>query len=58
MNIFKQAATWTLIVTFIVGGLGSVTGLVSPATAGYITMIVTVLGGFLHQKQVTAGAYK
>jgi len=58
MNIFKQWATWTFIITFIVGGLGSVTGLVSPTTAGYITIIVSALGGFLHQKQVVAGSYK
>ena len=33
MNIFKSWATWSLIITFVVGGLSAIGGLVSPTTA-------------------------
>lgn len=56
MKIFgnlKSWATWSLIITFIIGGLGAVTGLVPPNIAAVFTVIVSGLGAVLHSQQVS-----
>ena len=55
ISLLKQWSTWTIIITFVIGGLGAVTGIVPASVSGIITTIVTILGFILHQGQ-TAGA--
>lgn len=58
ISLLKQWSTWTIIITFIVGGLGSMTGLVSANTSGIITTVVTILGFVLHQNQTASAVAK
>lgn len=49
---FKSWGTWVCIITFFIGGLGAIVGLVPPGIASWITLIVAFLGGALHSNQI------
>lgn len=49
---FRSYGTWALIITFLIGGLGAITGLVPASIASWITLITAFLGGILHSNQI------
>ena len=52
-SILSNKVLWGIIITFVVSGLGAITGLVSPGVASWITLIVTALTGIGHTVNIT-----
>jgi hypothetical protein len=48
----RSWGTWTIILTFLVSGLGAITGLVPPTIGAWVTLVVTFIGGILHSNQI------
>ena len=58
MNLFKSKVGLTIIGTFVFAGLGAISGLVPANYASYITIVLTLLGGYLHSGQIATGSVK
>ena len=56
MNLFKSKVGLTIIGTFVFAGLGAISGLVPANYASYITIVLTLLGGYLHSGQIARAA--
>lgn len=54
-SLLNNKTLWGIILTFILGGLGSITGLVSPEVSGWITTIISVLTIVGHSTNVLKG---
>jgi len=55
MQTLKSPVTWTIIGTFVFGGLSAITGLIPESYAAIITIVLNILGVLIHHKQVVGG---
>lgn len=56
--IFSNKVLWGIILTFVIAGLGSITGLISPMAASWVTLVVSGLTGIGHTANLLKGAGK
>lgn len=57
-SIFQNKVLWGLVLTFVIAGLGSIVGLVSPGVASLITLIITGLTAIGHTSNIVVGNTK
>ncbi len=55
MNLLQNKVLLGIILTFIIGGLGSITGIVSPQVASIITLILSGLTAIGHSTNLVKG---
>lgn len=55
MNLLKNKVFWGGVITFLIAGLGSITGYVSPQVASWIVIIVGGLTTIGHSTNVIKG---
>lgn len=50
--ILKNKVLWGIVITFIVSGLGAISGMVSPDVAAWIAIIINGLTAIGHTNEV------
>ena len=55
-NLLSNKILWGVVITFLVSGLGSITGLVSPSVAAWVAIIVNGLTAIGHTYNLTGTA--
>ena len=53
--IFSNKVLIGIVLTFIIGGLGAISGMVSESTAGWVTLIIALLTGIGHTTNIVKG---
>lgn len=55
MNVLTSKVFWGIALTAVLGGLGSITGMLSPTEAGWVTLVISVLTGIGHSANLIKG---
>lgn len=55
-NLLQNKVLWGLVLTFVIAGLGGITGIVSPTASMVITLIVSGLTTLGHSVNVIKGS--
>lgn len=55
MTTWSSSVTWTLVLTFIFGGLNEILSIVPSGWAVIISAVIAGIGIYLHKGQIAAG---
>ena len=53
-TLLSNKVLWGIILTFIISGLGGITGLVSPQVAVWFSLVISALTGIGHTTNILA----
>ncbi len=56
MTTWSSSVTWTIVLTFIFGGLNEILSIIPGGWAAIVSAIIAGIGIYLHKGQIKAGA--